>query len=644
MLGSRFIAELSLVALGSTLGLASAHAQTPVSNERASPPSEPETRVEITDALTVLYGVDNRDFRPNSVPTVVNDDWGVFYNRVHAELRHGDFRFGFRVDNAWFYASPDPTTAALELVERRPDGPANLPDPLYFRAKVNEAGRELSNRYINWVYPAKYYAGWSNRDLEVTAGDVYAELGHGLVLSMRKRDELASDDTIRGGKATGRLKTGDATLGLTLLGGSANPLRIDESSGRYLGVHSSVTPGFLAITEAGMPRAVETDFAPDTELCATTITCSYAPDRLAAGQFTLEVGRTRFATQGSLLARQDALSPDLVRSARRIVTASQSLETASSAGAVAVYFEAAGQQLSDLTVASSAALAEPEIEAGHALYASATVVEAPWAFLVEAKHYRRFFPLYANVSTAQAREFSLLAWSAPPTAEASYIDTEFEGFNTCVSGARVRADSELAREISVFGWVGYFQTFAERSINEHCETSDENQNNVVDLASGLELTSRERSSRGTVTIGSRFDDTETDIVTPEGSTQSFYRELYARYTVVKSLGGPFALELDGVHRRRRRALGGPGVPWFEGEHVTAIDWGSNFSFGVGVEYDTDPRVPPTYFNLVSRFRPIKDASVAVFVGQRRGTLRCEGGVCREVPPFEGVRVDGSIRF
>ena len=78
--------------------------------------------------------------------------------------------------------------------------------------------------------------------------------------------------------------------------------------------------------------------------------------------------------------------------------------------------------------------------------------------------------------------------------------------------------------------------------------------------------------------------------------------------------------------------------------MTAIDWGANFSFGVGVEYDTDPRVPPTYFNLVSRFRPMKDASVALFLGQRRGTLRCEGGVCREVPPFEGVRVDGSMRF
>ena len=68
------------------------------------------------------------------------------------------------------------------------------------------------------------------------------------------------------------------------------------------------------------------------------------------------------------------------------------------------------------------------------------------------------------------------------------------------------------------------------------------------------------------------------------------------------------------------------------------------SLGVGIEYDTDPRVPPTYFNFVGRFRPTPATNVSLFVGQRRGTLRCEGGVCREVPPFEGVRVDATARF
>ena len=32
-----------------------------------------------------------------------------------------------------------------------------------------------------------------------------------------------------------------------------NPLRIDPASGRYLGVDSSVTPGFVSVLEAGIP-------------------------------------------------------------------------------------------------------------------------------------------------------------------------------------------------------------------------------------------------------------------------------------------------------------------------------------------------------------------------------------------------------
>jgi hypothetical protein len=633
----------TLAAFGLLLGAPRAWGETP-----AAPPAAAETtptRVEITDALTVLTAFDNRDFRPSSVPTVVNDDWGVFYNRFHAEIDHGDFRFGFRVDNAWYFASPDPTEAALELVRTRPDEAGGLSDPAYFRAKVNEAGGELSNRYINWIYPTKYFAGYANQNLDVLVGDIYAELGHGFVLSMRKRDELASDDTVRGARATGKMRVGDAKLELTALGGSANPLRIDEASGRYLGVDSSVTPGFVAVTEAGMPRAVETDFAPDTGRCSTFATCTYAPDRIAAGQFSLSIDRTRLGTQGSLVARQEALSPDLVRSARQIVTASQSLETGSTGGAVSVYFEAAGQKLSDVQAANGPSAAKgPGVDAGHALFASATVVELPWVFLLEAKHYRRFFPLEANVDTANAREFSTLAWSAPPTGEAEYIDTEFGDFDTCVGGGRLRTDVELRRGISAFGWVGYWQTFAERAPNQDCKTDDQYRNDVVDLASGVEVTNRERSARGTLTLGSRFDDSKTDVVTHEGATQAFYREMYVRYSAVQPLGGPFALELIGAHRRRRQALGGPGAAWFEGDHVTAVDYGPNWSFGMGIEYDTDPRVPPTYLNFVARLRPTPATSVSVFAGQRRGTLRCEGGVCREVPPFEGVRVDGTVRF
>ena len=134
-----------------------------------------------------------------------------------------------------------PETIALDVVQTRPAG-GGLSDATLFRQKFNESGGELSNRYINWLYPAKYYVGYSTRDIEVTGGDFYASLGRGFVLSVRKLDELSSDTTVRGARVTGRINAGPLKTRLTVLGGEMNPLRIDESSGRYIGVDGSVTP------------------------------------------------------------------------------------------------------------------------------------------------------------------------------------------------------------------------------------------------------------------------------------------------------------------------------------------------------------------------------------------------------------------
>lgn len=592
-------------------------------------------QLEVTESISLLYAWDNRDYAPNDVASLVNDDWGVWYNRLNVQASTGDFRFGLRLDNAWYFTSPDPIAVALELTERRPPNDAGLPAPTYFRNKVSEAGRELSNRYINWLYPAKLHATWSRPELEVTVGDLYTELGHGLVLSVRKRDELSSDDTVRGVRLNGRFRVGDLHIGVTALGGSLNPLRIDEGSGRYLGVDSSVTPGFLALTEAGMPRAVTTDFVRDPGHCAGFSTCSYAPDRVIAGQLTLGLDRVKLGTQGSFLARQAALNNDSVRSADAIATVSQSLELASADGNASFQVEAATQKLGHTD-------RQPELPAGHAVYASATFARAPVALLVEAKHYRRFFPLLANVNVANGREYAQLAWSAPPTAEASFVDTEFGSSNTCVTGGRARGDVSLARGVSVFGWFGYFQTFGEVS-NDRCETAPAYRNDIFDVASGFELRSRDGRSRGTVTAGARFDDADAELA-PELRESRAYRELYTRYDAVRPLGGPFTLELQGFHRRRRRPLEGTPVPWFEGEHTTGLGVGSRWTFALGVEYDTNLQPPDAYLNGLVRFRPTPESSVSLFGGQRRSSLRCVGGVCRVVPGFEGVRLDASVRF
>jgi hypothetical protein len=55
-------------------------------------------------------------------------------------------------------------------------------------------------------------------------------------------------------------------------------------------------------------------------------------------------------------------------------------------------------------------------------------------------------------------------------------------------------------------------------------------------------------------------------------------------------------------------------------------------------------VPPTYVNGQLGYRLSSDSSLSLFVGQRRGALRCVGGVCRVFPPFEGAALDLTLRF
>lgn len=593
---------------------------------------------DITESASLLLNANNRDSRPNQVASRANDDWGLFYNRINVLANGGAWQAGLRLDNAWFFRAPNPTQIGLDLVDTRPQAPGGAAPALYFRQKVQEAGVELSNRYINWLYPAKYSVTYTSPALELGVGDGYVAFGRGLVLSLRKLDELSSDTTLRGARATLRVRQDAIALRASAVAGTLNPLRIDPASGRYLGVDGSVATGLAAITEAGMPRAVSSDFVANTGRCATFASCSYAPDRIFGAQVEVAHRATKFAVQGSLLERSTPLARDVVRSADRIATGSASFELADLAGHGGAYLEVAFQNLRHADPST------PELDPGQAVYLSVNVLAAPLSLLFEGKHYRRFFPLLANVSPIRAREFGTLAASAPPTTEALFVDTAFEGFNTCVSGGRLRADLELAPRVSTYAWLGYYESFAESVANEACRVGRDTRNRVVDSATGFELFSHDRRSKADLSVGSRIDDSDRAIVTDSGATHTFYREVYTRHQAALALGGSLALDIQGWHRRRHQTVGGPGRPWSEGDELVGLDYASHWSIALGFSYDTNPAVPPTYLNGQLGYRIRSDSSVTLFVGQRRGALRCVGGVCRVFPPFEGAALDLTLRF
>jgi hypothetical protein len=62
-------------------------------------------------------------------------------------------------------------------------------------------------------------------------------------------------------------------------------------------------------------------------------------------------------------------------------------------------------------------------------------------------------------------------------------------------------------------------------------------------------------------------------------------------------------------------------------------------------YTTEPLQPRThYFAGAFEFRPHHRAVLRAFAGMRRGGLFCISGVCRNLPPFEGVQLTATLRY
>src|SRR4029079_17190767 len=139
---------------------------------------------------------------------------------------------------------------------------ATRDDAIHRNNTANELHTELHSRYLRAFYPSKLFVGYQQPGLDLTVGDFYAQLGRGLVFSVRKIDELAVDTTVRGGKIVADHDFGDVHLGATLFVGQMTPLRTDETSGRRLSGEGS--PLFFAFPHSGDLENIARD---------TTTTC-----------------------------------------------------------------------------------------------------------------------------------------------------------------------------------------------------------------------------------------------------------------------------------------------------------------------------------------------------------------------------------
>lgn len=586
-------------------------------------------KLDITETAVVA-----QRFAPREGELEQDQGYFVWLNRLNLVLGWKKFTLGARIDSS--------------IYALRPEDRITSSDPSVQRGLLSDG----STRYRDAIYPAKLWLTYRNEGVEVTAGDSYVQFGRGLVLSLRKVDELGVDTTLFGGKVTVQKDP----FAVTVIAGLANPARVDEPTGRALFLSNRVPPigqfgavptqpvfGSDRIVGAQLQAGRGLPVVASTHAVQLTKCAPYRYDAegdIVEDPFDAPIGTCEEPSRSTWLAEVPALGPVIAR--RETINAGQSIEVPSLWGHGSLFIEGAIQKRQ----------AERPNEAdtqGNALYASLVTTGGPIANTLEVKSYRNFFPLAGSVNVSRAAAFSNVAYSIPPTAEPIISDTMFGFFNACVTGARDRFDYRFTPTMLGYATFGYFVSRSE-NIRGSCDqfgrsTSEEKAettNYITDGSVGVEWRFDDDKSIVFANLNARNDVTETNL--------PFYRELAAQYSITKYISGPYSLEFAGRHRYRiqeRENIRGDsfdGEPWWQGEHQNALKVAPKWVISQGFEYTTYIGLPTYYVNGGVLYRFTSESNIRLYAGQNRGGLRCVSGICRVFPAFSGARVELTLRF
>jgi hypothetical protein len=177
-------------------------------------------RLDIAEYGAVAYHVNNGNIAPPTSPSYdpTGSDFVDWLNKFEIDAVYGNFSALLRLDSA-----------------------------LYVHAPVAAPGNKrlavlLENRYNNRLDLEKVAVNYTSRHFEVTLGDSYVTFGRGLVLSLRKVDELGVDTTVRGLNAVGKV----AGLEVNGIAGVSNIVNVDAATGREADDPNDVIAGARA--------------------------------------------------------------------------------------------------------------------------------------------------------------------------------------------------------------------------------------------------------------------------------------------------------------------------------------------------------------------------------------------------------------
>lgn len=477
----------------------------------------------------------------------------------------------------------------------------NVAFPGYEVKKACE-GESLAN--CPWVDDhriERFWAQYRTNKLSVRGGDFYGSLGRGMVFSVRKIDELGLDTAIRGGRASGTI--GPVTL--TALGGVSNVRNVDLAK-----------DGFIE--------------DPD--------------DTAVGGEVTIDLPyKMTLGLRGSYFDYKEAYDEDAFRKEDEgDWTVGGSFEMREVADMVTLYFEGVfirnESQLDTKVIGQEDRKVEDQSADGRGLYGSVAInpVEG-MALLLEFKDYHRFVlrkpgpdkgvPVVYHEAPTMERYDQIVQYTANGTGGRLLAEYYIKPIgllvfaNALYYGWALDEEFTFEEDVDVFGDRGFTTLHAYGGLEKRWE-------------SGLYVN---------VSAGYRLEKPNAI----EADEPDFHRKvLHFEADVQIPLGGKHSLGIRSQSRKEEQNKAGSLKDFWRGDLAVTYGLAPALSFGFlwtyQTEFDNQEELANFAGEIVWRFSEWGQWSV--FGGQNTGGLICVSGVCRNFPPFFGVRSEFVARF
>lgn len=437
--------------------------------------------------------------------------------------------------------------------------------------------------------PERMAITWQRSGWTIDAGDSYAVLGRGIALSLRKVDLLGVDDALRGLQVQ---HTGDHFY-VRALGGVVNPQNLDPTS---LWVIDEPT------------------------------------DAVAGGEFGVRLGPAEELELGVHGVRywfdED---PDIRRTATIDVIGWHAATPALMDGKLVLYGEVDAMRRQ-----SESDLIGDERRWGRAVYGSAQLQVDRTSLLVEWKDYRDFIVAETNTEGD--------AWRIYSAAPALERDEERLRATYNARGARAQVDYD-------FG-AGEWSAALNGVVYGHAEEHTQDPWDGILVTHGFVQVQRSVGDAA-AGIGWNLDviagyRRETYLHDPPGSELGRgdvdWDVLHGTIDASVALG-EHAFELRIEHREEKRMLF-EYVEFVRGGVTLNYAYGNSLVLSPTIRWNTEKKDRDKVFypGLEARWQFREGSFVRVFGGQTPGGFICSGGVCRDVPAFEGVLGEVVVRL